>query len=164
MTNKKQTVETNERELIITRRFNAPRNLVFETYSTCEHLKNWWGPRSWPMAECSMDFKEGGTWHFCLRGPNEGDESWSLAQYKEINAPEKIVYTDNFSDKEGNVNKEMPTFLNTIQFNTIGGKTEVITKSRVGSKEELDKLVEMGMIEGFTETWDRLEEHLETLQ
>lgn len=159
-----QTVETKERDLIISRTFNAPRELVFETYTTCEHLKNWWGPRSWPMEECEIDFKEGGKWHFCLRGPNEGDESWALAEYKEIVPPEKIVYIDNFSDEKGTINPEMPSLLNTVKFNSMGDKTEVVTQTRMDSKEELDKLIEMGVIEGFTESLDRLDEHLEAVQ
>ncbi len=92
MITNKTKVETKERELIMERIFDAPPNLMFEVWSSCEHLKHWWGPKEWPMEECEMDFREGGTWHFCLRGPNKGDESWGLATYKEIDKPRKIVY------------------------------------------------------------------------
>ncbi|REL32875.1 SRPBCC domain-containing protein [Rhodohalobacter sp. SW132] len=161
---KHQTVETKEREIIFTRVFNAPRKLVFETYSTCEHLINWWGPRSWPLSYCQIDFKPGGTWHYCMSGPNDGDESWGLAKFKKIDEPEKIIYQDYFSDKDGNINTEMPAFDTVITFDSVDSKTKITVISKVGSKEEVEKLVEMGMIEGFTETWDRLEEHLEDIQ
>lgn len=165
MTNKNnQTVETKGREIIFTRTFDAPRGLVFETYSSCEHLKNWWGPREWPLSYCEIDFREGGNWHYCMKGPNENDESWGIAFYREIHKPEKIVYSDSFSDKDGNVNKDMPSFETIINFDEEGAKTKVTVASKVGTKEEVEKLVEMGMIEGFTETWDRLEEHLSALQ
>ncbi|MCC5907782.1 MAG: SRPBCC domain-containing protein [Balneolaceae bacterium] len=161
---KNQTVETKENEIIFTRTFDAPRELVFETYTTCEHLKNWWGPRTWPLSYCKMDFRPGGSWHYCMKGPNPGDESWGLAKYKEISEPEKIIYNDNFSDKDGNINSEMPSFDIVNAFETIDEQTKVTVISKVGSKEEVDKLVEMGMIEGFTETWERLEEHLAAIQ
>ncbi len=161
---KNQTVETKENEIVFTRTFRAPRELVFETYTTCEHLMNWWGPRSWPLSYCEMDFRPGGRWHYCMKGPNEGDESWGVAKYKEINEPEKIIYNDFFSDKEGTINTDMPAFDTIITFTRDGKNTVVKVVSRVGSKEEVDKLVEMGMIEGFTETWDRLEEHLASIQ
>ncbi len=161
---KSQTVETTDNEIIFTRIFDAPRDLVFETYTTCEHLMNWWGPRTWPLNYCKMDFREGGTWHYCMKGPNPGDESWGLAKYKEISEPEKIIYNDYFSDKDRMINTEMPAFDTIITFTSDDDKTEVKVVSKVDSKEEVDILVEMGMIEGFTETWDRLEEHLAAIQ
>lgn len=157
---KNQTVETNENEIIFTRIFQAPRELVFETYTTCEHLMNWWGSSTWPLNYCKMEFRNGGSWHYCMKGPNEGDESWGLAKYKDIKEPEKIVYNDYFSDKKGNINTDMPAFDTTITFTSDGNKTIIKTVSKVGSKKEVEKLVEMGLIEGFTETWDRLEEYL----
>jgi uncharacterized protein YndB with AHSA1/START domain len=158
-----QTVETKDNEIIFTRTFIAPRELVFETYSTCEHLMNWWGPRTWPLAYCKIDFRPGGTWHYCMKGPNKGDESWGLAKYKEIIEPEKIVYSDAFSDKDGNINANMPAFDTVIHFEAAGSDTKMTVTSKVGSREEVEKLVDMGMIEGFTETWDRLDELLAKL-
>ncbi|MCC5940569.1 MAG: SRPBCC domain-containing protein [Balneolaceae bacterium] len=161
---KNQTVETRDNEIIFTRAFNAPRELVFETYTTCEHLMNWWGPRSWPLSYCKIDFRPGGVWHYCMKGPNPEDESWGIAFYKEVEEPKKIVYNDHFSDKDGTVNTGMPSFDTIIHFTPEGDKTVVKVISTVGSKEEVEKLVEMGMIDGFTETWDRLEEHLAAIQ
>lgn len=157
-------VETKGTELIFSRVFDAPRELVFETYSNCGHLKNWWGPRDWPISYCEMDFQVGGKWHYCMSGPNDGDESWGISLFKEINKPERIVYIDSFSDKDGKINEEMPSFHITVTFDSIGDKTEITTLSRVDKKEDLEELIEMGMIEGFTETWDRLEEYLESIQ
>lgn len=161
MTNSKTNVETNGRELIMTRIFDAPHELVFEAYSSCEHLKNWWGPKEWPMDECTMDFKEGGTWHYCLRGPNEGDESWGKAIYEEIDKPDKIVYQDFFSDAEGNINKEMPGMLITVEFIEHEGKTKFFSTTLFDSPETLQKSMEMGVVEGMNSSLDRLEEHLE---
>lgn len=157
MNRNKMTVETRGRELIMSRTFEAPRELVFDAYSSCEHLKNWWGPKEWPMHECTMDFREGGTWHYCLRGPNEGDESWGIATYKEIDRPEKLVYRDHFSDEDGNINEEMPGMLITVQFIDEGGKTRLESTTLFDSEETLKSIVEMGVVEGMTSTLDRLE-------
>lgn len=160
MTNNKIDVQTKERELIMTRIFDAPPELVFETYSSCEHLKHWWGPKEWPMHECTMGFREGGEWHFCLRGPNDGDESWGKAIYKEIKKPEKIIYEDYFSDKDGNINEEMPGMLITVEFIEHKGKTKLSSTTLFDSPETLEKTVEMGAVEGMTSSLDRLDEYL----
>lgn len=157
-------VETKERELIVTREFDAPRELVFKAYSSCEHLKNWWGTHSWPIDECSIEFKEGGTWHYCLRGPNDGDESWGKSIFQEINEPELIVYKDFFSDKDGNINKEIPGMLITIELHKQGNKTKMVSNTLFDSPEVLQQTVEMGVVEGFGETWDRLEEYVTSVE
>jgi len=164
MTTNKMHVETGERELVITRIFDAPRELVFDAYSDCEHLKQWWGPRQWPMAECTLDFREGGVWHYCLRGPNEGDESWGKAVYREIVKPERIVYNDHFCDKDGNINEDMPQILMTFEFAESEGKTKLTSRAQYPTASDLKTVLDMGMVEGITETLDRLEEHLAAIQ
>lgn len=164
MARENQTVETKERELIMTRIFDAPKALLFEVYSSCEHLKNWWGPRQWPLAECRMDFQVGGAWHFCMRGPNEGDESWVIAIYQEIKKPDKIKYRDYFSDKDGNINDNMPGMLIAVDFFDLDGKTKVRIHTLFDSAGEREKIVKMGAVEGMSETLDRLDEHLAAIQ
>lgn len=160
MSTGKMTVETNQNELVIKRSFDAPRELVFEAYTSCEHLSNWWGPRSWPMTECSLDFRVGGVWHYCLRGPNDGDESWGLTVYQEIVKPERIVYTDAFSNEDGNINAEMPQITTTLEFISVDGRTQLKALAVYDTDEDLQRVLEMGMAEGMSETLDRLEEYL----
>ena len=160
MANDKSHVESNDRELIISRTFDAPRDLLFRMWSSCEHLKHWWGPKEWPMKECTMDFREGGVWHYCLRGPKEGDASWGKAVYQEIKKPEKIVYEDCFADKDGNVSEEMPAMLITVEFIRHDDKTELLSSTVFDSPETLKSIVEMGAVEGMNSSLDRLEEHL----
>lgn len=163
MTTNKMNVETDGRKLLITRDFDAPPALMFEVWSDCKHLKHWWGPKEWPMDECEMDFREGGTWHFSLRGPNEGDESWGIAVYKEIDKPRKIVYQDNFSDKDGNINEEMPGMLVTVEFHDYKGKTRVASTTLFNTPETREKVVEMGVVEGMSSSMERLDEYLEKI-
>lgn len=161
MIDSKMEVRTTDRELIFTRMLDAPRKLVFEAYSSCEHLSHWWGPRMWPMAECTLDFRVGGTWHYCMRGPNEGDEAWGKAVYQEIVEPERIVYADSFSDKDGNLNQELPQGIVTMEFAEDGQRTRLTGRTLYPSHDDLEKVLEMGVIEGMTETIDRLAEHVE---
>ena len=163
MTDETTTVERSEREVTMTRMFDAPRELVFESYSSCEHLAEWWGPREWPIAHCEIDFREGGVWQYAMRGPG-GDEAWGKAVFQEIVEPERIVYVDYFSDADGAINEEMPSTLSTVTFREVGDKTKVTVAAEYDTPEELETVVDMGMIEGFTETWDRLDEHLVDLR
>lgn len=163
MSKNKMHVETKERELIMTRMFDAPRELVFEAYSDCKHLMQWWGPREWPLATCDMDFREGGTWNYCMKGPG-GELACGKAVYREIQTPEKIVYMDNFVDENGHVNEEMPGMLVTVELMAQNGTTKLTVLALFDSPEELKSILDMGVVEGFSETWDRLEEHLAKLQ
>jgi uncharacterized protein YndB with AHSA1/START domain len=155
----KTSVEQKGRQLTITRTFDAPRALVFGAYADCESIKRWWGPREWPTTKCTMDFRPGGKWHYCMSGP-DGQESWGLGLYKEIVEPERIVYTDAFSDSEGNVNADMPQSLITLEFDERGGKTTLTSRSEYSSEDDVKTLLEMGMVEGISETFDRLDEYL----
>ncbi len=155
---------TQDRKLILTRVFDAPPELMFEVWSDCKHLKHWWGPKEWPMDECEIDFREGGKWRYCLRGPNEGDESWGLAIYREISKPDKIIYKDQFTDAEGNVAENMPNMIITVEFVAQNGKTKQINTVDFDTNEERDKIVEMGMAEGMDSSLERLESYLTDIQ
>ena len=153
-------VQVRGNEIVMTRVFDAPKKLVFETFSDCKHLNNWWGPRSWPLVYCNMDFREGGTWHFCMKGPHVGDESWGKVTYKEIKAPDRIVYDDYFSDKEGNINQLLPAAEIAFDFAEGSGKTMITSRAKYPTDEDLKKVLDMGMVDGMNETLDRLEELL----
>lgn len=157
-------------ELILERVFAAPRELVFKAFSEAEHLKHWWGPRGWILTVCNVDFRPGGIWHYCMKciDENQGDfygyESWGKAIYKEIVEPEKIVYVDYFSDAEGNEAEGMPACEITMTFVEFEGKTKLVSRTQYASAEALKKVLDMGVEQGITETWDRLAEHLQSLQ
>lgn len=166
----KMTLKVEGQELILERVFNAPRELVFKTFSEAEHLKHWWGPRGWTLTVCNVDFRPGGIWHYCMKcmDENQGDfygyESWGKAVYKEIVEPAKIVYVDYFSDAEGNEAEGMPSSQITMTFEEHEGKTKLVNRAQYASAEALKSVIEMGMEQGITETWDRLDEHLQSIQ
>lgn len=156
----------NETTLVLEREFGAPRKLVFEMFTDGEHLKKWWGPRGWELPVSKMDFRVNGSWLYCMKcvdqsqGQYFGMESWGKMVYHEIVAPEKLVYTDYFSDAQGNENNELPASKTVMTFADAGGKTKVVSKTEYANKEALKTVMDMGMLQGITETWDRLEEAL----
>ncbi len=160
MTKYEMKVETKGTELILTRQFDAPRRKVFEAHTECRHLKNWWGPREWPLTHCQMDFRAGGRWHYCMTGP-DGTQAWGLMLYKEIIEQQLIAGEDHFSDKDGNSNKDLPMTLMRTEFSESNGVTTVRSVAQYRSAEDLQKVMDMGMAEGIRETLDRLEEYLE---
>lgn len=160
----------NDRILVLERVFDAPRDLVFQMFKEPEHLKRWWGPRGWEIPVCNIDFRPGGVWHYCMKcvdqnqGQFYGMESWGKGVYKEIVEPEKIVYNDYFSDAEGNINESLPATLITMEFIDLDGKTKLVNRSEYASAEALKTVIDMGMMQGISETWDRLGELLESLK
>lgn len=152
------TVEGNN--LIFTRIFDAPRELVFQALSDPEHLSKWWGPKYWTITVNKMDFREGGTWHYCMESPDGDMKSWGKSFYEEIVEPERIVYKDYFSDEEGNINENMPGIKITLTLIEHEGKTKLVNHAQFSSEDTLKSLLDMGMVQGFTESWDKLELHL----
>lgn len=152
-----------DRTFTLSRTFDAPRDLVFAAFSQCEHLKHWWGPQGWSLPVCEMDFRVGGVWFYCMRGQGQDGkpmDSCGRATYDAIEAPEKIVYTDAFVDREGNPLANTPTMQITVTFEAVDGKTRVTSETVFATKEDLEAVKNMGMEQGITETWDKLETYL----
>jgi uncharacterized protein YndB with AHSA1/START domain len=89
-------------ELVITRVFDAPRELVWKAWTEPEHFQRWWGPKDYTCPFCEMDLRVGGKYLNCMRSP-EGQEYWSTGVYREIIPLERLVFTDCFADEQGNV-------------------------------------------------------------
>jgi uncharacterized protein YndB with AHSA1/START domain len=148
-----------ERLLIVERVFDAPRELVWKAWTDPDQLAKWWGPRGWVTANYKLELKPGGVWHYCMRGP-EGAESWGKGVYREIVEPERLVYYDVFSDAAGSTVEGMPGMLITLELADLAGKTKVTSTAEFATAEQLGAIVEMGVVRGLSETWDRLEEFL----
>ena len=152
------TVTTpSDREIVMTRVFDAPRELVFEAHSSCEHLSNWWGPRKYEFASCEIDFRPGGGWRIVHRGP-EGDEHGFRGEFREILRPERIVWTFEYEGMPGQISVE------TFTLEEHDGKTMVTARSVLDTVEDRDGMLESGMESGAAESYDRLDEYLEVLK
>jgi uncharacterized protein YndB with AHSA1/START domain len=141
-----------EREIVMTRVFDAPHRLVFEAMTEPEHLVRWFGPHGWTLAVCQIDFRPGGAWRFVLRGP-DGAEMGMRGAYQEITPPEWFVSTESFDDYPGES-------LNTLIFSEEDGKTTFTITVLYASAEVRDAVIRSGMERGAGECYDRLAAHL----
>jgi len=146
--------------MILSKEFDAPRTLVFEMFKNPEHLASWWGPTGMPATIVSFDFSPGGVWHYYMQGP-DGTKYWGKATFKEIDEPNSLSYIDVFSDEAGTVNPDLPQGLTLVTFDEHDGKTTLRMVGEYQNAEEIEKLTEMGMIEGVTDTWNQLEALIE---
>ena len=98
-------------EFVVTREFDAPRELVFKAWTERERLAAWWGPKGFKIRVAKLDLRPGGIFHYSMTTP-AGDEWWGRFVYREISPPERLVYVNSFSNAEGGVTcaPMMPTF------------------------------------------------------
>ena len=104
MTDEPIRVISNIEPFVISREFNAPRELMFRVWSEKEHLNNWWGPKGFKITSLNIDFRAGGTCHYCMKLP-DGGEMWGKFMYREIVEPERIAWINCFSDAQGNITR-----------------------------------------------------------
>ena len=143
-------------ELTITRTFDAPRALVFKAWTDPSHATRWWGPRDYPATHLEMDVRPGGAWRGCLRSNETGKELWQRGVFREVFAPERIVFTFAW-DAEGERGLET---LVTVTFAEQDGKTRMtFHQAPFQSIAERD-----GHRGGWTSSFDRLDEHVVHLE
>jgi uncharacterized protein YndB with AHSA1/START domain len=150
-----QVTTPSEREIVMTRVFDAPRSLVFDAWTKPELLKRWLGVRNgWSFAVCEVDLRVGGAYRYVWRGP-DGAEMAMGGVYREIAAPERLVATEKFDD---------PWYpgeaLDTIVLVEHDGKTTATTTVLYESQEIRDAVLESGMARGVAESYDMLDELL----
>ncbi len=143
-----------EREIVMTRVFDAPRELVFKAVTDPKLLSEWWGPRIYTTTIDKMDVRPGGAWRFVQRDA-EGHEYAFHGVYREIAPPERVVWTFEFEGMPGHVSVETATF------EEEAGKTTFTSTSVLPSVEDRDGMLQSGMEAGATESYDRLAELLE---
>jgi uncharacterized protein YndB with AHSA1/START domain len=152
------TVTTpSDREIVMTRVFDAPRDLVFEAHTSCEHMSNWWGPRKYEFASCELDFRPGGKWRIVHRAEGEEDQGFR-GEFREIVRPERIVWTFEWEGMPGHIS------VDTLTLEEHNGKTTITATSVFDSVEDRDGMLQSGMESGAAETYDRLDEYLEILK
>jgi uncharacterized protein YndB with AHSA1/START domain len=154
----KDFVENADREIFITREFNAPRELVWEAMTNPKHVVNWWGPRGFTTMIETMDFRVGGVWKHVMRGP-DGAKYPNKSIFKEIVKPERIVYSHGGGREEGGRGAH---FISTWTFEALTmNKTRVTMRGVFPSAADRDYVVkEFGAIEGGQQTLERLGEYL----
>ena len=163
------SAEPDERPFVISRTFDASRERVWKAWAERERLMQWFGPKGFTMPVAKMDFRPGGTCHSCLRSP-EGHEMWGKFIYQEIVAPERLVYVQHFSDREGAVTRHplSPTWplqmLATVTFAGQDGRTRLTVQwlpmhPADEERQTFDSAHE-GMKQGWGGTFEQLAEYL----
>jgi uncharacterized protein YndB with AHSA1/START domain len=144
------------RELVITREFDAPRELVWQAMTDPRQVVHWWGPRGFTTTIEQMDVRPGGVWIHVMHGP-DGTDYPNHSVFQEVVYPERIVYAHG-GGREG---APEATFIATWTFEAIGDKTRLTMRGLFPSAAERDMVVkEYGAIEGGRQTLERLSEHL----
>lgn len=140
-----------DREIQMTRLFDAPRERVFEAMTRPEHVKNWWGRlgEGYSVPVCEIDLRVGGAWRFVNRHPH-GDATF-YGEYREIVPPSKLVYTEIFAEYPDTVS------VITATFSAEGKKTRYTASCAYPSKEVRDIVMSTGMEQGAAASYDQLE-------
>lgn len=163
LANLKTIAESRTQDLIITREFDASRELVWKAWTEPERVKKWWGPKDYTAPACNIDLRAGGKYLFCMRSP-EGQDFWSTGVYRELVEPERIVYTHSFADEKGNVvpathyemTADFPLEMElAVTFDVHEGKTR-ITLRHAGVPRVMFELAQAG----WNESFDKLAESL----
>lgn len=157
-------VERSEPEVFITRVFDAPRDLVFKAWTDPEHLMRWYAPRGCTIHFREIDLRQGGAFHSCIRTP-QGHDCWCKGVYREIVAPERIVYSLAVADEKGNLVEPVEAGMDpdwpaetivTVTLAGLGGQTKLTLRQTVS--ESIAKRT--GAHPSWIEMLDRLAEDL----
>lgn len=152
---------TEAERMVVTRIFDAPRELVWKAWTDPNYIMQWWGPKGFTAPVCKMDFRVGGKFLCCMRSP-DGQEFWNAGEYHEIVPNEKIVSSMYFADANGNKvepeqygieHEAIEGAYDTALFEDLGnGKTKL---TFIGN-EPMKDAVESGQVEGWNQILDKV--------
>jgi uncharacterized protein YndB with AHSA1/START domain len=161
MPEKNQNSNTSDREIVISRLINAPRELVFEVWTDPKHLEKWWGPNGFSTTTKEFDFRPGGNWIHTMHGP-DGTDFPNEVYYEVIVPPERIEYAHGGGDDVG-VNDAQ--FHATVTFDDENGKTRVTMRSLFQTAKQRNHVVEKyGAIEGGHQHLAHLDEYVTSMR
>ena len=142
-----------DREITITRVFDTPRRLVWQCWTSCEHLPHWMlGPDGWTMPICEIDLRPGGAHRSVWRNA-DGTEMEIKGVYQEVSPPERLVYTESWG-------RDWPETTDTLTFIEHDGRTTATLTMRFPSKQARDAALETGRQEGMNQSFGRLDAYL----
>ena len=146
-----------ERELVVTRTFDAPARIVFEAWTKPELLTRWWAPKSFGVSllSCEADVRVGGKYRFVFGHPAAPEPMEFFGRYLEVSPPSRLVWTNEEGAEGGQIT--------TVTFEEKGGRTLLVMRDLYPSKEALDAAIASGSTGGTWETFEQLDELLVTL-
>ena len=140
-----------DREIVLTRVFEAPRRLLFKAYTDPDFIPQWWGPRGFTTSVDKMRVTPGGVWRFVQRRPDGNDYAFN-GVYRGIVPPDWLAYTFEFESMPGHL------LLETVTFEEKNGKTRVTANALFDTVKDRDGMLNSGMEKGAAESWERLAE------
>ena len=155
-------IDKTNNTVLVTREFAAGLSLVWDAFTTQEILDQWWAPKPWQSRTKFMDFTTGGRRFYAMVSP-EGQEHWSVQNFTSISPKTNFKYVDAFTDKDENINKELPGSDWDLNFVARNETTTVKITIKHKTLADLEKIIEMGFQGGFTMTLNYLENLLENL-
>jgi uncharacterized protein YndB with AHSA1/START domain len=153
MADMKIVAEPGTQQIVLTRSFDAPRDLVFKAFTDPEAVASWWGQRDNDTVVDELEARPGGRWRFVQRS-DDGNEHGFHGVYHDAVAPERIIYTFEWEGLPGHV------LLETITFEEQDGRTRMTDTSVFQSVSDRDGMLQSGMESGAAESFDRLDEFL----
>jgi uncharacterized protein YndB with AHSA1/START domain len=153
MTDLQVVANPGTQEIIVTRSFDAPRELVFNAFTDPDAIRRWWGQRDTETIVDGLEARTGGRWRFVERD-KDGNEYGFHGVFHEVTSPERIVWTFEFEGMPGHV------LLETFSFQEQDGKTHMVDSSVFQSVADRDGMLQSGMESGAAESFDRLDEYL----
>jgi uncharacterized protein YndB with AHSA1/START domain len=155
---KAQVATPTDREVVVTRAFDAPRSLVFEAYTDPQLMRRWLvGYSGWSMPVCEMDVRPGGKFRWRWRSDEDGKEFGFHGEFREVSAPSKLVHTETFDPGDlGGTMGDEPALI-TVTFTERDGTTIVKTVMDFGSRESRDAAMATGMTEGMEVNYQLLD-------
>jgi uncharacterized protein YndB with AHSA1/START domain len=154
-------LEADDRVLVITRTFRAPRSLLWLAFSDPFHLSQWWGPHGFTNPVCELDFRVGGHWHHVMRGP-DGREYPTDSEFIAIEPPERIVYRNAAPKGEVWGDNPPPSFVRTLTFTEANGQTTLTLHAAFDTADDKARAVQRGFRQGTEESYERLAAYLQT--
>jgi uncharacterized protein YndB with AHSA1/START domain len=148
--------EAQKPDLVLTRVFDAPRELVFKAWTDPKHLAQWFGPHGFTNPVCEVDLRPGGIWRHVMRGP-DGSDYPMMSVFQEVLPPERLVFTSYVPDRE----KPLFEILNTVTFTAEGSKTKVSLRANVLKSTPEAAPMLAGMEAGWTQSFERLAKFVE---
>jgi uncharacterized protein YndB with AHSA1/START domain len=149
-----------DREIVITRVFAAPRELVFAAWTDPHHVEQWWGPKGFTSFGCEIDLRVGGVFRLQMRGPDATVYPCE-GVIRDVVAPERIVYAGASEHEHACGAGLPPRSIVTVTFTEHAGKTTLAIHTRLESEADRDAAVQAGVYPGWSQTMDRLAEYLE---
>ena len=154
------------RTLVLEREFHGSKHKVWKAYADKDWFEAWWGPEGWETTVKEFNFVPGGRVHYAMKCVDEaqgewfGKVEWGLMEIVDVDKPNTFTYKDLFANEDGSVREGMPQMVVKVDLVDDTRKTNLVIQSTADSAEQIEELVKMGMVEGFSSQMNKLDELL----